>query len=653
MQYRREIDGLRALAVVPVVLFHAGFQAFGGGFVGVDIFFVISGYLITSIIVAERQSGHFSMAGFYERRARRILPALLLVMACCIPFAWAFMAPQDMRSFSQSLVAVSLFASNVLFFLTSGYFDTAAELKPLLHTWSLAVEEQYYLLFPGVLLLAWRFGPLRIMAGLGAVLVVSLVAAQWALPMQPSGAFYLLPTRIWELLLGALLAFYLADAAYPRPGPRIAEMGAATGLALIAAAVLLLDEKTPFPGLWALLPTLGTALVILCAGPSNRVGKLLGLRAVVGVGLISYSAYLWHQPLFAFARYASNRPPDALWMGLLAASAFVLAYASWRWVERPFRSRQQIRTRVLVLTAGAGTAAMVVFGTLGHFTNGFAARFHIGDPAVAELARIVDPYQHFHYKESLRDGRCHSVSLDALERNGCIDIRERQILLIGDSYAATLYAGLAAVRDARHPEFGIVQVTDYNGPPFDAPGRTDDGKSLPEANRNRIAMAARIRPTLIVVTWMIDGSNAVGEPRAAADELDRTIDRLLDVSPVSQVLVIGPFPRWSGTLQKQMVNAYLRTGQPPPRYMSYGLLEHDAEWDQFFRTRIPRDRVAYASAQDVFCRSEGCLTHIGKRLSDLPVLDWGHLTRDGSVYLARALEDQLFPASAPSATSAR
>jgi len=193
MIYRREVDGLRAVAVVPVMLFHAGVQQFSGGYVGVDIFFVISGYLITSILIAELEAGHFSVARFYERRARRILPALLLVMACCIPAAWLLMLPNEFLDFGQSLVAVTLFVSNILFWKEDGYFAEAAELKPLLHTWSLAVEEQYYVLFPLFLMLVWRFGRQRVFWMIVALAAASLVASEWGWRHKPSANFYLVP----------------------------------------------------------------------------------------------------------------------------------------------------------------------------------------------------------------------------------------------------------------------------------------------------------------------------------------------------------------------------------------------------------------------------------------------------------------------------
>ena len=210
MKYRAEIDGLRALAVLPVIFFHAGFSLFEGGFVGVDIFFVISGYLITSIIISEIVEERFTILNFYERRARRILPALFFVMAVCVPFAWFWLAPNDLKSFGGSLIATSTFSSNIFFWLDSNYFGLAAELKPLLHTWSLAVEEQFYILFPLFLLMTWKLGRKILIALLFLLFVLSLFLADWASIHQPAFNFFLLPTRGWELLIGAFIAFYLS-----------------------------------------------------------------------------------------------------------------------------------------------------------------------------------------------------------------------------------------------------------------------------------------------------------------------------------------------------------------------------------------------------------------------------------------------------------
>lgn len=366
LPHRPEIDGLRAVAVVPVILFHAGFGAFAGGFVGVDVFFVISGYLITSIIAAEQNAGTFSVARFYERRARRILPALFFVMAVSLPVAALLLFPNDRREFSQSVVAAATFWSNVFFARSSGYFDTAAELKPLLHTWSLAIEEQFYVVFPLLLLTVRRLGrPFTI-----GLLAVAAVASLWMAQAsaQTPSTFFSLPARGWELLLGALLALgsrSIRGVVGRAPGSHAVEQAAgAVGLMLIGYAVFAFDRTTPFPGVLALVPTLGTALIILFGHRDTVVGRVLGSRPLVGIGLISYSAYLWHQPLFAFTRQVSTTEVGALRLLGLSAASLALAYVSWRYVEQPFRSPQRIpRRRAVAALAGAAAVLTAAAAT--------------------------------------------------------------------------------------------------------------------------------------------------------------------------------------------------------------------------------------------------------------------------------------------------
>jgi len=373
MRYRREIDGLRAVAVLPVILFHAGVDAFGGGFVGVDVFFVISGYLITSILIEELGKGRVSLLRFYERRARRILPALFFVMLACLPFAYFWMPPVQLKDFAQSLIAVVFFASNVLFWLEVGYFAAAAELKPLLHTWSLAVEEQYYLLFPLVLFFLWRYGRKAAFLGVIALALLSFLLAEWAWRTMPNAGFYLSPTRAWELLAGSICAFLTVGKV-----ARSNEILSGTGLALILFAVLAYDATIPSPSVYMLVPVIGTVLVILYASDGNLAGRLLSLPLLVGIGLISYSAYLWHQPLFAFARLYSVKEPDQGLMAFLVVATLLLAWATWAWVEQPFRrsSDPLIRTRAGVfLSSGLAGVAFLGLGLAGQLGQGFPSRY--------------------------------------------------------------------------------------------------------------------------------------------------------------------------------------------------------------------------------------------------------------------------------------
>ena len=297
MKYRSEIDGLRALAVLPVILFHAGFELFGGGFIGVDIFFVISGYLITTIIIDDIENNRFSLAHFYERRARRILPALFLVSISMVILAWITFDLLTLRKFGNAIIGVGTFLSNVVFWRAEGYFDESAELNPMLHTWSLAVEEQYYLFFPIFLLSIWGFGRNFTFWVIVVLAILSLSLSEWGWRNMPTANFYLAPSRIWELLAGSISAFIVK-----KYGVRDNNLFSLFGFLAIIFSIFIYDQSTPFPSIYTLIPVLGIVLLILFADKTTHVGRLLSNKLLVGVGLVSYAAYLWHQPLLAFTR---------------------------------------------------------------------------------------------------------------------------------------------------------------------------------------------------------------------------------------------------------------------------------------------------------------------------------------------------------------
>ena len=463
MEYRREIDGLRALAVLPVILFHAGFKTFSGGFIGVDVFFVISGYLITTIILAELEQGKFSIVNFYERRARRILPALFLVMLVCIPFAWIWLLPSDMKGFSQSLIAVAVFASNILFWSESGYFDTATELKPLLHTWSLAVEEQYYVLFPLFLMLLWKLGKRCILVILGVVFAGSFAVAEWKSYAEPAAAFYLLPARAWELLIGAFAAFYLSKDNRKEFDKATGEVGGWLGVALILYAMFTYSETTPFPGLYALVPTLGAVLIILFATNQTTVGKFVGNKAFVGIGLVSYSAYLWHQPLFAFARHKGLNEDGNILFLQLSLVTFMFAYFSWKYVEAPFRKRGFVNRRLIFFLGLLFTFFFIYIGYLGNRDNGFESRFKLvlsGDIGQTDFHKYIDAKYY--------DCEPKIVAENALRWEGFLRCKQSkqgipEIILLGDSHAEHLFLGLAEYIPSKNVAFYILDEKPYIG----------------------------------------------------------------------------------------------------------------------------------------------------------------------------------------------
>lgn len=413
MRCRPEIDGLRGIAVIPVVLFHAGFAGWAGGFVGVDVFFTVSGYLITSIIVADLEADRFSLWHFYERRARRILPALFLVMLCCMPFAVLWMLPDPLENFGQSVVATLFFSNNILLTLTSGYWSLAAEFKPLLHSWSLAIEEQFYLVYPILFLALWKLGVRWTAAALLAIGLASLLWAEWGARVDPLTNFYLIQGRLWELLAGALCSLVV----HRRGRMRNGALGA-LGLALIAFAILRFDGGTPFPSVYTLVPVMGTCLVILFATEGTPVARALVFPPLVGVGLVSYSLYLWHQPVFAFARINSLAEPGPLTYVALITLSGGLSVLSWRYVERPFRAPGTITRRHFVRLALPTGAALATAGLLFHTTHGLPERFFA--PGTFERFDLQAAYNQ----------RIHAYEAERFPGND-----RPNVLVLGNSYA--------------------------------------------------------------------------------------------------------------------------------------------------------------------------------------------------------------------------
>jgi peptidoglycan/LPS O-acetylase OafA/YrhL len=450
MDYRREIDGLRALAVVPVILFHAGFKFFSGGFIGVDVFFVISGYLITSILITELADGKFSIINFYERRARRILPALFVVMLTCLPIGWFLMNPIQFRQFLVSESSVALFVSNAFFWWKSGYFDIASELNPLLHTWSLAVEEQYYVFFPILLMLLWRFGKLAVIVTLLIAFVLSFIAAQWGSLKQPSAAFYLLPSRGWELLVGAFAAFYLSRTTQRYHHQFIREVGGSLGVALIIYSIFVFNKDTPFPSFYTLAPTLGTALIILFCGRDTFVGKVLGTKAFVGIGLVSYSAYLWHQPLFAFAKLEVPLESYKLLALSLISLTFLLAFLSWKYIEAPFRNKKSVSRRFVFSGSLVGSLFFITVGGSAYLSNiPTVAKLQLkaGEVYGLDLKKLED--------EAIALWKTHA----ALDLSGGFETNKKRVLVIGDSMsydfvtAAKMSSKITAEFEVKHLEY--------------------------------------------------------------------------------------------------------------------------------------------------------------------------------------------------------
>lgn len=622
MDYRREIDGLRALAVLPVILFHAGFQTFSGGFVGVDIFFVISGYLITSIILAEKQAGTFTLINFYERRARRILPALFVVMFTCLPFAWLWLLPPaDMKNFSQSLVAVSSFSSNILFWQTSNYFETAAELKPLLHTWSLAVEEQFYLFFPIFLMLIWRLGKHRILIILTVLLIASLSVAQWGSIYKPVATFYLLPTRGWELLIGAFVAFYFSNSYKPNFSILMNQAGSIIGLLLINYAIFVFDKHTPFPSLYTLVPVIGTAFIILFATQQTFAGKLLGNKLLVGIGLISYSAYLWHQPLLAFAKHKSIEEPSDLLLTMLAAAAIALAYFSWKYVETPFRNKQRFSRKQIFTYSAVGSSLFVTIGLVGHFDEGFESRF-------TNSQLDILSYTSYAYEDLYRKGTCllePEQTYQAFTENCESKNNANAAMIWGDSHAAALSFGL------RQHFTDVIQYNASGCPPL-KDVIINWRPHCKDANDFVLSKLKRLTPKKIFLhaNWKLYKEEEL------ATNIQKTIQYLQVILPATEIIIIGSVPQWPISLPMFMAKKHVNLNEE--LYLNISAFDELSAVDRLLDNVASHTNVKFLSALDVLCEAEKCkaITTYQQQLT-LTAWDYGHLTESGSVLLAEQL----------------
>ncbi len=447
MKYRPEVDGLRAVAVVPVILFHAGVTSFYGGFLGVDIFFVISGYLITSLIAEEIHQGGFSIVNFYERRARRILPALFLIVLFAILVAPFALNPLQMKDFGESLVGISTFSSNIIFWLQSGYFGTASEKSPLLHTWSLAVEEQFYVFFPLLLMFLWAFAKKLVELALVSILLISLILAHWASAHTADANFYLLPTRTWELMIGSLVGLLLRNELFNNTIKPFQNLLSLLSFTVLLASFAFFDSNTPHPSLWTLIPVGATAVLIASTTTESIVGKILSNRLMVGVGLISYSLYLWHQPLFAFARLLMPEDEQKTIILGLSVLSVLMAYFSWRFVEQPFRNKRSFGRRKIFSLSLVGLVVISVFGGV----------FFVYSKPIFEFV-YPDRFYNYSIIEKSTFGEAGDIAnkgcyvwSDTFTKkfesrfNACFKKYGKAVLITGDSHGIDLYNSVAAV----------------------------------------------------------------------------------------------------------------------------------------------------------------------------------------------------------------
>ena len=601
-----------------VLNFHAFPDATPGGFIGVDVFFVISGFLITGIVIGQQELGRFSLVEFYNRRIRRIFPALIVVLCATLMLGWFWMLPQAFAQLGSDTFASAAFLANIALLLQSGYFDVESAKKPLLHLWSLGIEEQFYLVWPLLLMLAVRLR-MSIMAtavtlGIGSFLLnVALIGS------NPVATFYLPFTRAFELLTGAALACGWNNVNHSSAA---SNRRAWVGVALIVAATAILDSRSAFPGWWAVLPVAGSALLL--SAPAAWVNRaVLASPPLVRIGLISYPLYLWHWPLLVFGGIIKFGPLALLERELILLASVLLAWATYRFVETPFRFRLPSRRKMASL--GAGMAMIAIAAVAVIWGRGFDFRL---PPEIRAMASVRTESFKWRFHECLLD-LSHEMSF----ADTCVERDRRPLVLMwGDSTAGALLPGLRKAQEARG--FGIAQLTSSSC----IPALNADIVSTPNCramNDKVFSLIRQIRPDIVLLhgTWEKHLDNVAETVVALKKETN------------ARVVVLGGVPSWrrglpSEVLRYFMLHRALIPERSPNAAPSTG-------YDAVMRARLEPLGAEFISASDVLCNAQGCLTRIGDAAADLTSSDQVHLTEKASIFLIASIIDRLLAGTAP------
>ena len=594
-----------------VVNFHAFPEALPGGFIGVDIFFVISGFLITGIIARELEQQRFSLVAFYNRRIRRIFPALIVVLGATLVLGWLWMLPAAYAQLSSDVFASAAFFANIALLLQSGYFDVESGNKPLLHIWSLGIEEQFYLFWPLILMLVARLR-LSIFAAASLIALASFVLNVALIGSNPIATFYLPVTRAWELLAGAVLACGWSQISQTS---RASNWRAAAGILLIAAAAGVLDTKSAFPGWWAVLPVAGSAL-LLSAPAALFCRVLLASRPMVWIGLISYPLYLWHWPLLVFFAIIKFAPLTLIERELVVGLSFALAWLTYRFVETPFRFGRPMPLKVLAL--GSGMALVAVAGAV--IVEGRGLDFRL-PPEIRAMADVPEQSAQWRVHECLLD-----LSHESAFADNCVDRDRRPLVLVwGDSIAGALMPGLRKVQQTRG--FGIAQFTSSSC----IPALNTDIAGEPHCraiNDKVMSLARQLKPDVVLLhgTWdrYLDG---VAETVAA-----------LKRETSARIIVLGSVPWWKRGLPNEVLRYFMLHHRLIPERS--GRAEPDGSAAALRKRLVPLG-AEFISVRDVMCNAEGCLTRIGDAAGDITASDQLHLTEKGSVFLVQSIIDEV------------
>jgi peptidoglycan/LPS O-acetylase OafA/YrhL len=652
LEFRRDINGLRALAVLGVVAFHADRALVPGGFAGVDVFFVISGFLISRIVLSECAVGHFSLFAFYAKRAKRILPALLIVVSAVWIVGWLRAAPIQLREIGGGLLGNSYFTVNFWLMRLAGvvgYFGADSSTKPLLHLWSLSIEEQFYLVWSVLLLAFFKLNGRLLPFVILGIFVASFAYCVVLTPINPIGAFYVPWTRAWELALGALLAyrevFFLRR--WPYPSRRLADIGAGLGVALIVAGYLLLSEAEPFPGWRAAIPTAGCALVI--AHPRSLAGEVaLGNRVAAFFGLISYPLYLWHWPLFAFAHMWPGVIPTSGAMFALAGVAVALAALTYRFIETPTAALFRRRPYAVALVLVAGLAVTGVAGRVTYDAKGFPGRF---PPLVTRVfdydvngARGKRLMQCFYQ----RDDRAYSLAEEReraarfFESNRCgvaDDPTKPTILVVGDSHAAHLFAGLT---EAFGGAANVLTLSSVFCVPLVEHVEMDEGVAgTPRCRAINDYVFARIRaikPDVLLVAGYFSQYDHEANWRYPGF-LDALVQgaKTLHREGERSIVVAGEVPTWAPALPILVGRDLIEKGEASP-FSRVGVRPDSLETDKTLAAKDWGEGVVYVSQAAKLCGPDGCRRLVGPNFpDDMLAVDYGHYSVNGSIFAVKTI----------------
>ena len=593
MKYRAEIDGLRALAVVPVILFHAGFELFSGGFVGVDVFFVISGYLITTILIEDIENKRFSIVNFYERRARRILPALLFVLLITYAVSYLIYLPGAHKVVGQYVVSSILSASNILLYLKGNeYFGLETGNNPLFHTWSLGVEEQFYVFFPPFLLAVWHFRKHRVFWVVIALAAVSLILSEWSWRNKPTANFYLPLTRGWELLAGSIAAFVVQ-----KKGVQRNESLALIGLAAIVFSIFFYDETIPFPSVYALVPVLGVVLIVLYADKETLAAKFLSIKGFVGIGLISYSAYLWHLPSQIYFDYLFPESNLSIYYSLMfiAGASFI----SFRFVERPFRTK--LSSSITFFAIVSTSIVLIGLGVIGHLNGGYPDR-----------TEMMSKLRH-------NNGwglRCNG---NTLVNDACASNSSPNIAVLGNSYAMTWVNSLRSIRGV-----DVVQLTQDSC----AVGFVDvvqDVNSMPCEQFYTDAVTS-ITDHVSINTVII---SSPFKKELGSNELTDSFTSLLEMLQSKRIIIIGPTPSAPFSVGECLMRSSLIGNDVNCDFIADEL--HHQKIVRLARLLSDFENVEFYDITERICLSGRCRMNPSEGL--FMYTDAGHLSIDGAAHV--------------------